>query len=389
MSRVLLIDPFSGASGDMLLSALIDAGADVARIREQVLSIKELSGVGIEVVDVKRGPFRASQLKVDLPHEHVHRGLSDVTRIIENAKNLSDGTRRRACATFRRLAVAEAKVHGMTVDDVHFHEVGALDAILDIVGFYVASELVGVTEFFYTRLVVGGGQAKSAHGVIPVPSPATLELLAGHAVSFSGRQEELLTPTAAAIIAESFRPIGPDRSITVGSMGYGAGTRESVDLPNILRATVGEIVEARTFVAVIRCTIDDMNPEIYGHAMASLFAEGALEVYFDSVMMKKNRPGIELTVLTEEDDAQRLGQWILANTSTLGLRLAREERIELERRVDNVNTELGTAQIKVGLLPDGSEKASPEFESCRKLAEASNLPIAKVYEIVKQAWSAR
>ncbi len=374
----------------MLLASLLDAGASIETLRDQVLSIPELSAVEVDLETVTRGAFAARRLVVNLPHEHAHRGLSDVLTIIDAAPAISDSVRSRARETFRRLAVVEAKMHGTTVEKVHFHEVGALDAILDVVGFYVLAEELGVESFLYTRLVLGGGSARSAHGEIPVPSPATLELLSGHPVSFSGRQEELVTPTAAAIIATEFQPVGTEASVTGDGYGYGAGTREGDGgLPNVLRVVVGEVSSAGRHVAVIRCTIDDMNPEVYGCAMQSLFKNGALEVYYTPVQMKKNRPGIEMTVICEPGDVMAVSQHIMTVTTTLGVRVALEGRVELGRRVDTIETSLGTAKVKVALLPGGGERPSPEYESCRELADRHGRPIVEVFSIVVSEWNAK
>ncbi len=370
----------------MLLAALIDAGAPIATIRERVLGIPELARVKIDIEAVKRGHFAARRLRVELPGDDVHRGLGDVVRIIDAAPGLTDTVRARARETFQRLATVEARMHGTTPDEVHFHEVGALDAILDIVGFYVAAETLAIDTFAYTRLILGGGSTGSAHGEIPVPAPATLELLEGHPVSFSGRDEELVTPTAAAIIATVFKPVGSDTRVVGSSYGYGAGSRESDGLPNILRVVVGEVELESRSLSVLRCTIDDMNPEIYGHVMDTLFEAGALEVYFHPVIMKKNRPGVEVTVICEERDASALAAHVLANTTTLGVRVGREERVELERTAETIETPLGPARVKVAIVPGSGERVSPEYESCRELAAHSGKPIIEVYDIVRAAW---
>lgn len=391
MTRCLVIDPFSGAAGDMLVAALLDAGAPLETLRERVLSIPELVKVKVSVEPVRRGAFAASRLALELPHEHAHRHLSDVTRIIDGAPALPPAVRERAKEAFRRLAVAEAKVHGTTVEKVHFHEVGALDAIVDVVGFFVCAEALGIESFFYTHLVLGGGGViRGSHGEMPVPAPATLELLAGHRIVYSSRMEELMTPTAAAIIASCFEPLPARAPLVQGRVGYGAGTRESAGLPNVLRVSVADMAgEALPDVAVIRCTIDDMTPQLHGDLMSRLFAAGALEVYFTPVQMKKNRPGVEVTVLCDEAHAGALGRFILEHTTTIGLRIAREARVELERRADTVMTELGEARVKVVRLPGGGERMSPEYESCRELAEHAGRPVLEVFEIVRRAWHER
>ena len=389
MKKMLLIDPFSGAGGDMLLAALIDAGAPLETVRERLLAIPQLADATVDIEPVMRGHFSARRLRITLPRDDTHRGLADVVAIINNAPGLSDTVRSGSRGAFTRLAMAEARMHGTTVEKIHFHEVGALDAILDIVGFHVAAEALGIESYAYTRLVLGGGSVESAHGDIPIPAPATMELLKGHPVSFSGRNEELVTPTAAAIIANLFSPVGECVQIVPRSLGYGAGTRESDGLPNILRVIVGEVQERARSLAVIRCTIDDMNPEVYGHVMESLFAAGALEVYFHPVIMKKNRPGVEATVICDESDAAALCDHILANTTTLGVRVAHEERVELERRAETVETPLGTARVKVAIVPGGGDRVSPEYESCRELAAQSGKPLVEVYDIVRAAWRAQ
>lgn len=370
------------------MAALVDAGCPLDRLRETLLAIPALSQVKIDTERVERGVFAASRLVVGLPDDRTHRGLGQVSEIIEGAPSLDGRIRERALDTFTRLAGAEARVHGMTVDEVHFHEVGALDAIVDIVGFYAAVQLLGIDSLRYTRLVLGSGETESLHGDIPVPAPATLELLRGHRVEFSGRSEELITPTAAAIISASFEPLPRDEGFTPESIGYGAGTRDAGAgrLPNVLRAALGRVEETPARVSIIRTTIDDMNPEVYGHVMEQLFAAGALEVYYHPVMMKKNRPGLEVTVISETADEQHLAGMLLVHTTTLGVRVSHETRLELERHQETIPTELGDAVVKIAALPGGGEKMSPEFESCKQLAEKTGRPIVEVFEVVQRAW---
>jgi uncharacterized protein (TIGR00299 family) protein len=394
LSRSLVVDAFSGAAGDMLLAALIDAGASLDTLRRCTAEMPALAKVGVDVENVRRGAFAAKKLAVTLPNEHAHRGLHDITVIIDGAPSLSPGVRLRAKDAFAKLAAAEAKVHGTTVEKVHFHEVGALDAILDVVGFFVLAESLDIESFYYTHLAVGsGGTIQGAHGEMPVPAPATLELLAGHRLTFSERREELMTPTAAAIIASAFQPLPLDAPWLQESVGYGAGTRESPGIPNVVRVALGRVddgaLRAARDVSVIRCTIDNMNPELYGDLMQRLFTEAALEVYFTSVMMKKNRPGTEITVLCEHDDLERISRLVLTHTTTLGLRVSREGRVELPRRVDTVETEWGPARVKVATRPDGSESASPEYESCREIAQRTGATMTSVFDAVRRAWLRR
>jgi len=391
MKKTLLIDPFSGASGDMLLAALIDAGCPLDGLCEKLLAVPALAGATIEVENVQRGPFAAARMVIGLPDDRTHRGLADVRKIVESAPTLEAHVRAGVLDTFTRLAEAEARVHGVGVDDIHFHEVGALDAIVDVVGFHLAVDALGIEALRYTRLTVGAGETKSMHGNIPLPAPATLELLKDHSLHFSGRDEELITPTAAAIVATGFEPLVPEAGFAPESFGYGAGTRESKEggLPNILRVAIGTLGGAQAQVTIIRTTIDDMNPEVYGYVMDRLFAEGALEVYYHPVMMKKNRPGVEVTVIAELADEQRLAGLLLEETTTLGVRVAHEDRVELERRGETVQTDIGEARVKVGTLPGGGEKMSPEYESCKALAEKSGRSILDVFEIVRRAWAGK
>jgi uncharacterized protein (TIGR00299 family) protein len=386
VKKLLLIDPFNGASGDMLLAALLDAGFELQSLRAGLLGIPALSGVTMEARRVTKGFFAATRLEVNLPKKHAHRGLTEVTKIVNEAATLSAPVKAHAVETFTVLAEAEAKVHGTTVDEIHFHEVGALDAIVDVVGFYLAVEGLGIDQMRYTNLVLGSGTTECLHGEIPLPAPATLELLKGHRVVFSGRNEELVTPTAAAIIAAGFEPLRRDASIVAENTGYGAGTREGTHLPNVLRIAIGPAVEMSQRVSIVRTTIDDMNPEIYGYLMDRLFAQGVFEVYYHPVMMKKNRPGLEITVITEEKDERRIVDFLMAHTTTLGVRVSREERVEIPRRTETIATELGDAQVKIGMLPGGEEKVSPEFESCKALSEKSGLPIIEVFGVVRRAW---
>ncbi len=385
MKKVLLIDPFSGASGDMLLSALVSLGFPVEKLRDMLAAVPVLSNVKIEEKRIRRGLFEAVQLDLVLPREETHRSLGVILEIIETS-DLPAGVKERVTRTFQRLAEAEAKVHGTSIEKVHFHEVGALDAIIDIFGFHSAVEHLNAESCYYTGLVLGSGSIQCAHGEIPIPAPATVELLTGHDVSFSERKGELITPTAAAVIATSFEPLPKDAFVRLEKVGYGAGTREGDGLPNVLRAILGSVAEAPRRVCIVTCTIDDMNPEVYGYLMEKLFDHGALEVYFNSVMMKKNRPGLEMTVITEEIDLDRISQFILSHTTTLGLRVNREERVELFRERIKVETPYGPVEVKVGRLPDGREKVSPEYESCRAAAEKTGASILDVFDAARIAW---
>ncbi len=392
-ARILLVDPFGGAAGDMLLAATLDAlaaleGEDAATaVLDALRAVPALERAEPRIESVRRGALAARSLRPGLPHEHAHRGLADVLAVIDTATHLDDRVRERAREAFRRLADVEARMHGTTPEAVHFHEVGALDAILDILGFFAAADALGVEVFRYTRLVLGHGRATSAHGDIPVPAPATLELLRDHPVALGEVGGERVTPTAAAILATVFEPVGPDETVIPRAVGYGAGTRGHDDaLGGLLRVVVGERVARARERLVVRCTVDDMTPESVAHATRRLFDAGALEVFVTPVQMKKNRPGVEITVIADAACRDAVLDAMFVHTTTLGVRVAREERVELERRVETVDTPLGPARVKVAVLPDGSCRAKPEYESCRELAEASGRPLDAVREVVTRAW---
>lgn len=385
MTKTLLIDPFSGASGDMFLAALVDVGASFETIRSSVLGIPELGSVRAEVRKVTRGVFAATRIEVSCPEEHHHRSISKIRKIIEDS-GLSASVKAGAIGTFDLLADAEAKVHGSDREEVHFHEVGALDAMFDIIGAHVALETLGDPLCLTRPVSLGTGTTTCQHGEIPIPAPATIELLSKHKVRFTERMEELVTPTGAAIIAAVFKPLGPDALFVPERVGYGAGTRENDGLPNVLRAMTGTLEENPGRVCIVTSTIDDMNPEVYGYVMDRLFAEGCLDVYYNPVMMKKNRPGVEITVITEEKDVYRITDFLMTHTTTLGVRVDREERVELRRHQDTVETSYGTVNVKVAERPGGVETISPEFESCKTVAESAGVSLIEVYEAAKRAW---
>ncbi len=385
MKKALLLDPFSGISGDMFLGALVDLGVPFDALRDTVLSIPALSRVDVTRESVTRGVIQAVRINVSCPHEHEHRSLSTIRAIIEEA-NLKDAVKRGAIDTFTRLARAEAKVHGFDIEQVHFHEVGALDAIFDIVGAHVALDLLGGPACLTRPLTLGSGSTASEHGDIPLPAPATVELLSGYPAMFSGRGEELVTPTGAAIIASTCAVLSPSTIVTPERTGYGAGSREREGLPNVLRAILGTVDERPQRVCIVTTTIDDMNPEAYGFVMEQLFANGALEVYYNPIMMKKNRPGVEVTLITEEEDLTRLCDIVLSATTTLGVRIHREERLELARRKETVETKFGPIAVKVANRPGGEETVSPEYESCRQAAERAGVNLMTVYDEARDCW---
>jgi uncharacterized protein (TIGR00299 family) protein len=385
MKYALIIDPFSGTSGDMFLATLVDLGVPFEELRDTVLAIPALAKVRVEKKTVTRGVFKATQIIVECPHEHHHRSITDIEQIVADS-NLKDRVKQGVLATFDALAGAEAKVHGTERDKVHFHEVGALDAMFDIMGAHVGLDILGAPVCYTRAIALGAGQTKSEHGAIPIPAPATLELLSGFRVEMSDRNEELVTPTGAAVIASVFKPLPRGVLVTPQRVGYGAGTREGKGLPNVLRGILGALDVSIGDVSILTSTIDDMNPEVYGYLMDQLFAQGALEVYFNQVIMKKNRPGIEITVITEEKDARRIADFLMTHSTTLGVRVHREGRVELNRRTARLETPLGTVAVKIAVRPDGAETMSPEYESCKALAERAGVPLIEVYQAARAVW---
>jgi len=388
MTKALVIDPFSGVSGDMFLASLVDLGVPFDAVRRTVLDITVFEGVRADTERVSRGVFEAVRVTVECPPSHEHRSVTDIRKIVE-ASSLNHGVKTSIMKTFDALAGAEAKVHGCGRDEVHFHEVGALDAMFDIFGAHVALDLLGNPACYTRPIALGTGKTTCQHGEIPLPAPATLELLGGFEVRFTDRDEELVTPTGAAIVASRFVPLPADALVVPARVGYGAGTREGKGLPNVLRSILCKIEARPAHVSILTSTIDDMNPEVYGYLMEQLLGRGALDVYYTPVMMKKNRPGVEITVIAEEKDTASLVDYLMTETTTLGVRIHREERVELPRRRETVVTRYGEVAVKVAERPGGAETMSPEYESCRALAGKTGVPLIEIYEAARKAWSDR
>lgn len=375
-------DCFSGISGDMTLGALIGAGADPERLRAGLAALG-LGGYHIEVGRRITGYIEATDVRVILdasPHAH-HRYLKDILETIRGAP-LSDAVKGTAEGIFRRLAEAEGRVHGCPPEKVHFHEVGAVDAIVDIVGTAICLELLGSPKVCSSPMPTFHGYVKGSHGIFPLPAPATAEILRGVPWRKLDMEGELVTPTGAAIIAEIASGFGPLPAMTIEQIGYGAG-KSDFGIPNALRVMIGEESAAAPgsrSVAVIETNIDDLNPQFYETAMERLFAAGALDVYLSPIQMKKNRPGTLLSVICEPERAEPVAAVVLAETSTLGVRMSRWERICLDRRWEEVVTEFGTIRMKIGEQQGREIQASPEYEDCKRAAIEHGVPLRRVYE---------
>jgi uncharacterized protein (TIGR00299 family) protein len=381
--KIAYFDCFAGISGDMTLGALIGAGADPERLREGLAGLG-VGGYRIEVGKKMTGPIEATDVRVllDDRHHHHHRRLKDIRELIRGAE-LSDRVKRTAERIFLRLAEAEGRVHGSSPEEVHFHEVGAVDAIVDIVGAALCLEMLGWPKVVASPMPTFHGYAKGAHGVFPLPAPATAEILRGIPWRKLDIEGELVTPTGAAIIREIAAGFGPLPAMTVESIGYGAG-KSDFGIPNALRVMIGEeaavSVSPAESVTVIETNIDDLNPQFYETAMERLFAAGALDVFLTPIQMKKNRPGTLLSVICDPDLAEAIAAVILAETSTFGVRISRWERICLERRWEDVVTEFGVIRIKIGERAGRPITASPEYEDCKRAAAEHGVAVRRVHE---------
>jgi uncharacterized protein (TIGR00299 family) protein len=382
---VALLEPFGGIAGDMTVAAFLDLGMPLDTLRAGLSSLR-LPGFSVSAEKVSRGPIRATHFSVAIDEHHPHRGLSDVRRIIEEAK-LPARVTARAHAVFTRLAGAEGKVHGVPPEEVHFHEVGAVDAIVDVVGSALAMEHFGVDRVLCARVRTGTGEIECAHGRIPAPGPATIALLSGFPLCIAEGEGETVTPTGAALLAALAEPIGPGGPFTPRASGYGAGTRDDTGRPNVLRVTLGEAGPAASGdeVVEIEANLDDLSPEVTAHTAARLVAAGALDVWLTPVVMKKGRPGVVLALLARPEDADRLSEMVLRETSTFGVRRCSKHRTILDRRHEEVETAFGTVRVKIGLLRGEVVTRAPEYEDCARLAAGKGVPVREVYAAALRA----
>ncbi len=445
--RIAYLECFSGMSGDMFLGALVDAGVPAALLQETVaalgvgarLEISRVmrSGIAATKVDVwvdgekdlpreefwakkeseraRHEPSRghghhhhdhghshehteqdhahSSRAMAPAPHSHSHgRGLKEIREIIRKAA-ISESAKKTAVAIFEALGAAEAEIHNSSIEAVHFHEVGAVDAMVDIVCAAVGAEALGVNHIICSPLNVGGGTVKCAHGTFPVPAPATVKILKDAPVYSSEVQAELLTPTGAAIVKTMASRFTTFPEMKIEKSGYGAGSRDFPEHPNVVRLTVGEAVAsiaAKTStetITVLEANLDDMNPQVFGYVMDRLLEEGALDAFAAPVQMKKNRPGTLLTVLCKPEDASKFVQMLFTETTTLGVRRREESRQILSRRWENVRTQWGDVRIKIGSMNGTVTNYAPEYEDCRRLAAEHHVPLKNVMQEAVRAYS--
>jgi hypothetical protein len=384
--KTLYFDCFAGASGNMILGALIAAGVEAEALKAELgkLNLPEFE---LLVEKVDRSGISSMHVDVRIPDEKKHRHLPEIERIIRESE-LSDGVKERSIAIFNRLAVAEANVHGVGLEKVHFHEVGALDAIIDIVGACIGFEKLGIEQFACSKIHVGSGFVEMAHGKFPVPPPAVAELLRNVPFYSTEVEGELITPTGAAIIATICESYGRIPELKLEVSGYGAGTRTYEKFPNVLRVMIGEASSlgrngSMDELSILETNIDDLSPQILGHFMERALDEGALDCWFTPIQMKKNRPATLVSVLCRAADEAKFRELMYRETSTIGVRVQRVERHSLDREISIVKTEFGDIGVKTSFIGEEVVNAKPEFEDLKVAAAASGVSVKAVADSVK------
>ncbi len=379
-------DLIAGASGDMLLGALIDAGLAADDLRRELAKLK-LDDFELAVKKVDKNGFSATKVDVLVKDEVPARHLPDIEAII-TASDLAPHIQEKAIALFRRLGGVEAGIHGTALNHVHLHELGGVDTIVDVVGVLLGIEMLGIEKVIVSPIPLGRGFVKGAHGQIPLPAPATIALLKNAPIVGSPVEKETVTPTGAVLLTALAESFGPIPAMRLAAIGYGAGGRD-LPIPNLLRVLIGEQGNSNSAnfstLTMLETNIDDLNPEFYAHVMEKLFAAGALDVFLTPIQMKKNRPATLLRVLSKPAAAPKLRAILFNETTTLGVRQAVVERHALDRKFQQVETPYGRIQVKIAVLPNGETKVSPEYEDCRKIATDQNLPLKDVYQAAIQA----
>lgn len=389
--NIAFFDTFSGIAGDMTLGALVHLGVPIERIRA-VAAALSLADVTIDAERQTVNGIVGMKIRIEDPapaSRGSHRSFAQIRTLLDAAP-LAPPVRDRARRVFTTLAEAEARVHGMPVDRVHFHEVGAVDSLIDIVGTAAALDHLGVEDIYVTTLPLGRGTVKTQHGVLPVPAPATIELLRGWSVRTDDGDGELVTPTGAAIVAALATP-GAAPAMRVRGTGYGCGDRVLADRPNMLRIVLGEVIAdaAHDEVVSLEANVDDLPPELFEHAMDQLFAAGARDVFFTSIQMKKSRPGTLVRVLGDPADRDRLAGVLFRETSTIGVRYSTQRRSILTRETTTVETPYGPVAMRIAHAPDGTVNAAPEYESCREIAAKQRIPLKVIYRAAIAAYERR
>ena len=394
--KTLYFDCFAGASGDMILGALVGAGVEPRALIEQ-LELLGVTGWQIDFEKVDRSGISATYARVQTAPEHAHRHLSDILKIIYDSR-LTEGVKDRAARIFSLLAAAEGRVHNQPIEKIHFHEVGALDAIIDICGAAIGFELLGIERFVSSPLRVGTGMTEMAHGRFPIPPPAVAELLLGKPIYAGDIEGEFVTPTGAAIITAVCQTFGPIPPMSIAATGYGAGTRDHQKFPNALRLFVGNTTDNATTSAdenllMIETNIDDISPQVVGYVMDRAFEMGALDCYLTHTQMKKNRPGLLISILCHPGEREQFLEMIFAETTTIGARSFEVKRRALARETVKVETQFGAIDVKVAYRNsspnNGAINAMPEFEQCRAAARKAGVPLREVQAAARAAYRAQ
>jgi len=382
--KIAYFDCFSGISGDMILGALVDAGLDINYLKKEFEKLS-LSGYDVTARKVEKNHIFGTKVEIIVKERQRHRYLKDINGIIDNSE-LSGEVKKLSKRIFLRLAEAEGKVHNVDINKIHFHEVGAVDSILDVVGTSIGLEKLNIKRVYSSHLPLSRGFIKSSHGVIPLPAPATAELIKGVPVYSMNVDGELVTPTGAAIITTLTDDFGEMPLMKVDKVGYGAG-RSDFEQPNLLRIFVGELTDesgyATDITNVIETNIDDMNPECYDYLIQRLFKCGALDVFFTNIWMKKNRPAVKLSVICPLGKTNQLIDIIFNETTTLGVRIYRTQRRKLCIERKRVKTKYGEVNVKIGKLNDEIKTVSPEYEDCKKIAKENDIPLKDVYDLAR------
>lgn len=383
--KTLYFDCFAGASGNMILGALVALGIEQDKFVEQI-KLLDISDFEIEFRTVDKSGVSAIHAEVKVPPEHAHRHLHTIEKIINDSR-LAETIKKRAVAIFTRLAEAEAKIHGIDVQKVHFHEVGAMDAIIDVVGACIGFEMLGIEKFACSKIHVGSGFAKMAHGKFPIPPPAVAELLQNASIYSTEIEGELITPTGAAIISTVCDEFGSLPEMIVEKTAYGAGTRDYEGFPNALRLIIGESQKPKTksqSLIQLETNLDDISPEILGFVMEKVFEIGALDCWFTPVQMKKNRPATLVSILCEVSDKDKFIEFLVSETTTLGVRIKQVERICLPREISNIQTKFGEIPVKIARFGENIVNTKPEFEILKEIAKRENLSLREVEAEVRK-----
>ena len=389
--KIAYFDCFSGISGDMTVGALLDAGLKIETLEKELKKLG-LSGYQLEVNKVAKKGISATKFKVKIEEEGVERRFKDILTILEKSK-LDEEIKKETKKIFLNIAQAESKIHRKDIDKIHFHEIGGLDSIIDITSAVIGIKTLGIEEIHSSALPVGKGFIKCAHGVIPVPAPATLELLKNIPTYSGGIESEMITPTGAAIVSTLAKSFGERPLMKIERIGYGAGEKEFT-IPNLLRVSIGEkILKDKNLkdgyvsdeAVLIETNIDDMNPEFYDYIMDQLFSQGALDVFLTPIQMKKNRPAHMLSIIVYEQNLKEILEVLFSESTTLGVRVREVKRLRLAQQNFIAETKYGKIRVKVGIFKGEIKNVSPEYEDCKKMAKQHQVPLKEVYEEVK--WS--